>query len=386
MMNDSQQPKVSVVIPTKNRRELLRETLASVMTQSYPNWEAIVVDDGSNDGTEELVKATAFADQRVRFVRRERKPPGAPTCRNIGLSLASGDYVIYLDSDDLLGTSCLERRIEIMKLNPKVDFAVFQSRVFRSVPGDTHFFWNMFTAENDVDRFLRTDVPWQTAGSIWLKKSLLRLGPWDERALSWQDWEFHIRAIISGLNYIRVPEADSFWRAVAPGSISHSANSKRRVFNRVRLLKNLALFLESKHEMTAYRRRVLEIIFFRHAFASGLSLTRGVKIWRVARQVKLPGLYRFLSVLLWQLLARIASRINRWLGRRYPDYHLIGSNTRWIAVCLEGAEPQQTQVRLGSGVGCRLTPQQVSQVILQEKAVSASPGKQNAFESSDTDN
>ena len=188
-------PLVSVVIPTKNRRELLRETIDSVVSQTYANWEAIVVDDGSNDRTGEMIQSIAATDQRVRFVRRERNPPGAATCRNLGVSAASGEYVVFLDSDDLLAPPCLERRVKVMEQKPKADFAVFLTRIFHATPGDGPYLWNNFTTEDDLDRFLRRDVPWPTCGPLWRKTSLARIGLWDERALCAQDWEFHIRAI-----------------------------------------------------------------------------------------------------------------------------------------------------------------------------------------------
>ena len=301
--------------------------------QTYPNWEAIVVDDGSTDGTGELVRSIALTEKRVRFVRRERKPCGASACRNIGVSIANGDYVIFLDSDDLLATSCLERRIEVMKINPEIDFAVFLTGVFQCLPGDTKILWNIFTAENDLDRFVRTDVPWQTAAPIWLRKSLLRVGVWDEQALSWQDWEFHIRALVSGLNYVKVPELDSFYRAGDSGSISQSAHSKRRVINRVRLFKKLALLLQCKGEMSAERRRIYGILFFRHAFYFNLKFHNGLKIWRTAWRMRFISFYDFTVVLLGQIivrvLARIGSKVNRRLENRFPNYNQIGSNTRW---------------------------------------------------------
>src|ERR1041384_8859296 len=111
---------VSVVIPTKNRRALLAEALQSVRAQTYPNWEAIVVDDGSNDGTESVGREIGAADQRVRFVSREREPRGAPACRNIGLSLANGNFILFLDSDDLLAPSCLEARLQAFELEPNL--------------------------------------------------------------------------------------------------------------------------------------------------------------------------------------------------------------------------------------------------------------------------
>ena len=124
----------------------------------------------------------------------------------------AGSTLCFLDGDDALAPTCLQRRVEAMKSNPMVDFAVFPTWVFRATPGDTRLFWNQFTTENDLDRFLRSDMPWHTSGPIWKKTSLRQKGPWDVRALSAQDWEFHIRAIAAGLSYIKVPEPDSFWR------------------------------------------------------------------------------------------------------------------------------------------------------------------------------
>jgi glycosyltransferase involved in cell wall biosynthesis len=77
---------VSIIIPTKNRCELLRETLASVVAQTYSEWEAIVIDDGSTDDTEQMVMTMAATERRVRFLRRERRPTGAATCRNLSFS------------------------------------------------------------------------------------------------------------------------------------------------------------------------------------------------------------------------------------------------------------------------------------------------------------
>jgi hypothetical protein len=111
---------------------------------------------------------------------------------------------VFLDSDDALAPTCLQRRVEVMESNPNVDFAVFPTWVFHAIPGDSRLFWNQFTSENDLDRFLRFDSPWHTSGPIWKKMSLRQKGPWDDRALCPQDWEFHIRAIAAGLSYIKL--------------------------------------------------------------------------------------------------------------------------------------------------------------------------------------
>ncbi len=342
-------PLVSIVIPTKNRRELLRETIASVVAQTYPNWEAIVVDDGSNDSTEEMIQSIALTDKRVRFVRRERKPAGASTCRNIGLSAAKGEYVVFLDSDDLLAPACLERRAEVMASNPKVDFAVFPTWIFHDQPGDTRFLWNTFKPENDLDRFVRGDPAWHTSGPIWRRTSLEQVVSWDERALCAQDWEFHIQALAAGLDYIKIPEPDSFWRYSRPGSISSFWNNRRYVCNRVRLFKRLAAHLGSKGMLTKQRRRMMAGGLFIHAFRYGVGRRLALKIWRAGRHAGIVGNHEFIIMLSGECALWMARRANRLCERlMFPHLKITKTHLR-VKIPVSNLNQQQPngEVRVG---------------------------------------
>ena len=89
---------VSIVIPTWNRAAILRRALASVRSQMWSHWEALVVDDGSDDDTREVVEAMAAADPRVRLVARTHQ--GVCAARNAGLAEARGGFIAFLDSDN----------------------------------------------------------------------------------------------------------------------------------------------------------------------------------------------------------------------------------------------------------------------------------------------
>lgn len=94
-------PFLSICIPAYHAERYLPATLDSVRSQIYQNWELIVVEDGSMDGTEELVRAfSATVNQPIRFVRHERNQ-GLPATRNTGVSLAQSEWIVLLDSDDL---------------------------------------------------------------------------------------------------------------------------------------------------------------------------------------------------------------------------------------------------------------------------------------------
>src|SRR5208282_5999487 len=128
--------KVTIVTPTKNRFKLLCEAMDSVQQQSFSDWEHIIVDDGSDDGSIEEVERRAAADPRIRNIRRSGEKAGANVCRNIGIRAARGEFVMLLDSDDLIEQHCLAQRVSAMQRNPDLDFAVFPGHVFTEKIGD----------------------------------------------------------------------------------------------------------------------------------------------------------------------------------------------------------------------------------------------------------
>jgi glycosyltransferase involved in cell wall biosynthesis len=97
-------PAISIVIPTRNRCELLRETVASVTEQTFGDWELIIVDDASEDSTRDWLQN--IDDPRVRPIRMERNAERG-RCRNLGLQLARGEFILFLDDDDLLAKTAL---------------------------------------------------------------------------------------------------------------------------------------------------------------------------------------------------------------------------------------------------------------------------------------
>jgi len=114
------QPLISIIIPTFNRASLISDTLNSVLSQTYSNWECIIVDDDSNDDTEEIVNNYLSIDNRFQFYKRPLELlKGANSCRNYGYSKSTGDYVKWFDSDDLLHSDCLKNQIESVLFHKK---------------------------------------------------------------------------------------------------------------------------------------------------------------------------------------------------------------------------------------------------------------------------
>jgi glycosyltransferase involved in cell wall biosynthesis len=205
-------PVVSVITPTRNRATLLAETLDSVAAQTLADWEHLIVDDGSDDGTAALMAERTASDPRVRYLIRQSEKAGANVCRNIGIRAATAPLIVLLDSDDLLEPTCLERRVAVMDRNADLDFATFQVGVFTETPGDLDHPIDRQLLGDDLTRFLYFETPWQTTAPIWRRDTLIGLGLLDEDLLSWQDVELHVRAIAAGCRYLRFADIDYHFR------------------------------------------------------------------------------------------------------------------------------------------------------------------------------
>lgn len=120
-------PTISVIVPTYNRKTILPRAIDSIFAQTYQDFEIIVVDDGSDDGTEAYIEKT-YTDPRIRYERLE-KNSGVHVARNKGLKLAWGEYIILLDSDDELLCDALEKGIDAIKRDPMIGWcaAAFQT-------------------------------------------------------------------------------------------------------------------------------------------------------------------------------------------------------------------------------------------------------------------
>ncbi|HSH55565.1 MAG TPA: glycosyltransferase family A protein [Candidatus Limnocylindrales bacterium] len=111
---------ISIIMPTYNRAYIIKNAIQSVLNQTHKNWELIVIDDGSTDGTDAVVKE--IGDDRIVYDQQSNQ--GAAAARNHGLELARGNWVAYLDSDNELFPNYMERMLYWLDNNPEAVFAI----------------------------------------------------------------------------------------------------------------------------------------------------------------------------------------------------------------------------------------------------------------------
>ncbi len=244
----AEKPLISVLIPNFNRGDLIAETLGSVADQTYENWEAIIVDDGSNDNSEKIALDFVSQDSRFSWHRREQSPSGAPTCRNIALELAKGELVMFLDSDDVLAPHCLAQRCEFSMKYPDMDFWVFPMLMFKGEKENGKVLWNQSNNRKELLRFLELDAVWQTSGPLWKKKSVQSIGAFTEGLACWQDVDIHLKALIQNFKYLVFDslKPDIYYRMHETGSISQGEiNSPSKMESRKRIFLSHAASLLS---------------------------------------------------------------------------------------------------------------------------------------------
>ena len=230
---------ISIITPSYNRADIIHETAASIFSQTYPHWEWVIVDDGSTDNSWAKLEEYAAKDARVKIFKRDREPKGACACRNIAVEKSTGDYLIFLDTDDLAASFCLQQRLETMKQYPDCDFVIFPMLLFKEKPDDLKLLWNIDKPADDIDRILQGDAVCQGTGTLWKKSSFVTIGMWDEKLLLWQDVELHLRSLLHPLKYVKRLDLkpDVFLR-ISDVSLSRTAfHSYPKFQSRLRVLR-----------------------------------------------------------------------------------------------------------------------------------------------------
>jgi glycosyltransferase involved in cell wall biosynthesis len=207
-------PLVSVVLPMWNRAGTVGVAVRSVLDQTYPNWELLVVDDASGDGSRDVVEATAEGDARVRMF--EGPGRGAPAARNTALRQARGELVAYLDSDNRWLPTYLAHLVRTYRDRSDAGSVVTRQLVVDDLTGS----WSIRDDDRPVSDLERANFIDLNAYSH--RRDLFeQLGGFDERLLRLSDWDL-ARRYVAARPLARNPWPGSVYRFGAPDQISRT--------------------------------------------------------------------------------------------------------------------------------------------------------------------
>ncbi|MDC8000100.1 glycosyltransferase family 2 protein [Aequorivita todarodis] len=192
-------PLVSIIIPTFNRAHLIGETLASILAQTYQNWECIVIDDGSTDNTEEVMAGYMARDSRFRYYSRPaHKVKGANSCRNIGLNLVMGEFIVFFDSDDIMISDHLKVKISEILLHD-CDYVITKTEFIGSEKkvGKNNYRFHLYplTSYNYVSQAIN----WLTY-DVCIKKNVAQSIQFNEDLHSGQEYNYFSKLVHKSIN------------------------------------------------------------------------------------------------------------------------------------------------------------------------------------------
>lgn len=207
-------PIVSIVIPSYNRAHYIAETLDSILAQSFTNWECIIIDDGSNDHTEDILKPY-LKDNRFAYHKRTSDyRPGGNGARNMGFYLSNGKYIKWFDSDDLMHPELLNLQLkEIEKYNYdfiSCDLVVFTNSIKDNKKKATKQFNNTKLNLNyPALQMLNGNLKLQTNCPLWKKEFLTGHKLFDDRLYFAHENDFNFRLLLNtqtqSFNFLKKP-------------------------------------------------------------------------------------------------------------------------------------------------------------------------------------
>ena len=219
--------KVSVLIPAYNAAAYIQQTLDSVLAQTWPNIEVVVVDDGSQDDT--YIIAQRYTSDKVRVVKQANA--GASAARNRAFTFATGDYIQYLDADDLLHPDKIKEQLACLAQHTNARLSSSAWAMFYDVPDEQSLRptilwrdyadpvqWLIDAWENGV---------WMQPSAWLTHRSLIEAaGPWNEQISLHDDGEFFSRVLLQTRDIIFCAQAKSFYRKGLSDSLSSIKSEK----------------------------------------------------------------------------------------------------------------------------------------------------------------
>ena len=206
-------PLVSILIPAYNAEEWIADTIRSAVSQTWSRKEIIVVDDGSKDQT--VAAASRFASNEVKVVTIKNQ--GAAAARNHALQLSQGDYIQWLDADDLMAPNKIESQLAALQgvddprilLSGPWGYFNYRTRYAKFV---SNSLWNDLSPVEWLLRKMSENLHMQTATWLTSRELTEAAGPWDTRLQSDDDGEYFCRVLLASKGTRFVPEAKVFYR------------------------------------------------------------------------------------------------------------------------------------------------------------------------------
>ena len=233
-------PHISIIIPTYNRCHLIGMTLDSIFTQTLSPHEVIVVDDGSTDGTKEMLEAQY--GNRITVINNKGKGPGA--ARNAGLAIATGDYIKFFDSDDWMSPNSLKTQLCQIEISgsPYVTspyiYATEENGIWKPVD-NCIINYHGFPQHKPLTHWMIWGLFICIPTMLFRRSFLTEVGPWPEDFITSEDWAYLWRIALHHPNPAHTNECYFYYRIHANQSTGENLNDAKRDNEKFAILKDI---------------------------------------------------------------------------------------------------------------------------------------------------
>jgi glycosyltransferase involved in cell wall biosynthesis len=266
----NEKPLVSVLIPLYNKVDYFEETLQSVLTQTYSNIEIIIVDDGSTDGSLDIAKR--YLSENVKIF--EQKNKGASAARNKAFELSKGDYIQYLDADDLLDKYKIEVQVKVLIDNPNC-VVIAQGYDMEMIKGQKVMTQRKRLMKDYTDHktFIYDEILEAALVHSWLipRQFIVKAGGWNERISIFDDRDFYLRLVPLASKIIFSEKAICYYRIT---DTDNHLSKKRDIVNFQGALTYLsnaeAFLLKNKSILSEGDKKILSCLY-KKLFIVGLN-------------------------------------------------------------------------------------------------------------------
>ncbi|MEM6448334.1 MAG: glycosyltransferase [Cyanobacteria bacterium P01_D01_bin.123] len=243
---------VSILIPCYNAETWIGAAVESALAQTYPHCEVIVVDDGSSDGSVEVLRGFGNA------IRLETGPNrGGNATRNRLLELSEGEWLQYLDSDDYLLPDKIAAQVAHLEAHPDIDILCSPATGERYEGDSTSRRFRPFPEPHDPWILLARWYLPQTGGPLWRKTAIARAGKWDVEQPCCQEHELYSRLLVSGARFGYLNQPGAIYRLWSTGTVSRK--NKWEVYRRrLQIEDRIEAHLAKTGELTPERQAAID--------------------------------------------------------------------------------------------------------------------------------
>jgi glycosyltransferase involved in cell wall biosynthesis len=237
-------PFVSIIIPCYNNQVFIKDAIASAINQTYGNVEIIVIDDGSTDDSLEIIKSF---DSKIYWETGENR--GAPSARNRGIEIAQGEYLKFLDADDVLLPDCIEKQIaQATQLAPERKAIIYGDAIWVDQHNQVipNYPLRARQPEEDTIAHILANSP-LTSCPLHKREYLLEIGGFDPSLPRGQEYDLHLRLVLAGVEFVHYPDSVYKYREYVDNSrISQRGYSSKGAMFHFQTLKKHQQLIETK--------------------------------------------------------------------------------------------------------------------------------------------